>query len=78
MPQNNELVEILGDLQIQAIKEIISQIKTGEAPPAIFEVARKLLADNKITADVQKAPQLKRLSQVLPFVDPTMPQVQGG
>jgi hypothetical protein len=62
--QNKELLEELASLTIQ---ELISTIKSGEASPAVLNVARQLLKDNQITTAVNEETPLKELVHLLPF-----------
>jgi hypothetical protein len=62
--QNKELLEELASLTIQ---ELIATIKSGEASPAVLNVARQLLKDNQITTAVNEETPLKELVHLLPF-----------
>ena len=49
---NNKNKELLDELMALTIEEILTIIKSGEANPAILNVARQLLKDNQISASV--------------------------
>ena len=59
--------ELLGELLALTIEELLTVIKSGEASPAILNVARQLLKDNQVTASVKEDNSMQNLVEVLPF-----------
>ena len=59
--------ELLDELMALTIEELLTVIKSGEANPAILNVARQLLKDNQVTASVKEDNAMQNLVEVLPF-----------
>lgn len=59
--------ELLDELMALTIEELLTVIKSGEANPAILNVARQLLKDNQVTASVKEDSPMQNLVEVLPF-----------
>lgn len=61
------LKDLLGDLQNETIKLLLSRIRDGTAAPADLSVARSILRDNNIQVLPQANPDLLRLAGNIPF-----------
>lgn len=64
---NNKNKELLDELMALTIEEILTIIKSGEANPAILNVARQLLKDNQISASVTEDNSMISIVEHLPF-----------
>ncbi|MCQ4158751.1 hypothetical protein NON00_02265 [Roseomonas sp. GC11] len=65
--------DLLADLHAALLRDLLRRIQSGEeVKPADLEVARKFLADNKVTADLLKSREGRTLTSAvanLPFTD---------
>jgi hypothetical protein len=64
---NNKNKELLDELMALTIEEILTIIKSGEANPAILNVARQLLKDNQLSASVTEDNSMISIVEHLPF-----------
>lgn len=72
----------LKDLYEALANHLVGQLQSDECPASVAEVARKFLADNGITADLEdllsRAAQGEGEGRVLPFSKPREPEEEYG
>lgn len=59
--------ELLDELMALTIEELLTTIKSGEANPAILNVARQLLKDNQVSASITEDNSMISIAEHLPF-----------